>query len=273
MPGDSLAEIRGEIDRIDAAMHGLLMERGATIDRLIATKRSAPTTSAFRPDREAAMLRALAERHAGSLPLDAVEGIWRVIISTFTHAQSPFAVHADASLGAERMRDSARFHFGFTVPYRALDGAEAVVAAVAAARGDLGLLGLEARAPGAWWRLLEPAAAPKVIARLPFLPRPTHPAPAPVLVIAGSASETVSGGATVFSARLRPAFGATALADEGITMLAAADGSVLMAVRHGVGVARLAAFCEASPASVGGYPEPFEVEGGAAGAAAASGAR
>ena len=35
-----LADLRKEIDRIDEAMHGLLMERGEIIDRLIAVKKS-----------------------------------------------------------------------------------------------------------------------------------------------------------------------------------------------------------------------------------------
>src|SRR5204863_7682 len=49
----SLADLRREIDRIDAAMHGLLMERGEIIDRLIAVKQTQETGSAFRPAREA----------------------------------------------------------------------------------------------------------------------------------------------------------------------------------------------------------------------------
>ena len=59
----------------------------------------------------------LVERHRGILPLDTIESIWRVIISTFTYVQAPFAVHADVSVGESAMRDSARFHFGFVVPY------------------------------------------------------------------------------------------------------------------------------------------------------------
>src|SRR3954453_21413042 len=113
----SLGDLRREIDRIDEAMHGLLMERGRIIDRLIATKKTSDSGSAFRPGREASMMRALAERHGGPLPLDTVEGIWRVIIATFTYVQAPFVVHADISGGDAPMRDSARFHFGFTVPY------------------------------------------------------------------------------------------------------------------------------------------------------------
>src|SRR5438046_4624687 len=113
----SLADLRRDIDRIDQAMHGLLMERGEIIDRLIAAKQTQETGSAFRPAREAEMMRRLVERHRGILPLDTVESIWRVIISTFTYVQAPFSIHADLSAGESAMRDSARFHFGFTVPY------------------------------------------------------------------------------------------------------------------------------------------------------------
>ncbi len=37
----SLADLRSEIDRIDAKMHELLIERGEIIDRLIAVKNPA----------------------------------------------------------------------------------------------------------------------------------------------------------------------------------------------------------------------------------------
>src|SRR5215470_13983614 len=91
----SLADLRRDIDRIDEAMHGLLMERGEIIDRLIAVKQTQETGSAFRPAREADMMRRLVERHAGILPLDTAESILRVIIATFTYVQAPFRVHAD----------------------------------------------------------------------------------------------------------------------------------------------------------------------------------
>ena len=68
---DTLAELRDEIDRIDRDMHRLLMERGEIIDRLIAVKRAQGVGCAFRPDREAQMMRALVERHRGLLPVDA----------------------------------------------------------------------------------------------------------------------------------------------------------------------------------------------------------
>src|SRR6185436_3707267 len=126
----SLADLRQEIDRIDEAIHRLLMERGDIIDRLIAVKNSQETGSAFRPAREAEMMRRLVQRHHGILPLDTAESIWRVIIATFTHVQAPFSVHADLSAGDAMMRDSARFHFGFTVPFVPHVGGAGVVEAV-----------------------------------------------------------------------------------------------------------------------------------------------
>src|SRR5262245_6391752 len=151
-PEPSLAELRAEIDRIDEAMHRLLMERGDIIDRLIKVKRTAESGSAFRPAREADMMRRLVERHHGILPLDTAESIWRVIIATFTYVQAPFRVHADMSAGDASMRDNARFHFGFTVPFMTHMGAAGVVQAIAGSQGDLGLVPVSgvAGAP-AWW--------------------------------------------------------------------------------------------------------------------------
>src|SRR5882762_1012334 len=136
----SLAVLRKEIDAIDEQVHNLLMARGDIIDRLISVKQTQETGSAFRPAREADMMRRLVGRHHGILPFDTVESIWRVIIATFTYVQAPFAVHADLSAGDAHMRDSARFHFGFTVPFIAHMGASAVVAAVSDSKGDLGLV-------------------------------------------------------------------------------------------------------------------------------------
>lgn len=182
-PPLTLADLRREIDRIDEGMHRLLMERGDIIDTLIATKKTAESGSAFRPAREADMMRRLVERHKGLLPLDTVESIWRVIISTFTYVQAPFSVHADLSAGEAAMRDSARFHFGFTVPFVTHMGASGVVAAVAASRGDIGLVPA-AGSSSPWWTALEADDAPKIIARLPFVERADHPAGLPVFGIA-----------------------------------------------------------------------------------------
>src|SRR5438132_12534198 len=177
----SLQVLRKEIDSIDEQVHRLLMARGDIIDRLIQVKQTQEVGSAFRPAREADMMRRLVDRHTGILPLDTVESIWRVIIATFTYVQAPFSVHADLSAGDAAMRDSARFHFGFTVPFVPHADAASVVAAVSDSRGDLGLVPAFGTAgTGAWWSALESDSAPKIIARLPFVERADHPAGVPV---------------------------------------------------------------------------------------------
>lgn len=199
----SLVELRQEIDRIDEAMHRLLMERGEIIGRLIAAKRTDDSGSAFRPAREAEMMRRLVERHRGILPLDTVESIWRVIISTFTFVQAPYAVHADLTAGDASMRDSARFHFGFTAPFVPHLAAASVVSAVAQSKGDLGLVpAIPAASAGAWWTALEAADAPKIIARLPFVERADHPAALPVFVVARPLLDAMVKEVEMFSLRL-----------------------------------------------------------------------
>jgi chorismate mutase len=199
----SLADLRREIDRIDEAMHRLLMERGEIIGRLISVKRTQESGSAFRPAREAAMMRQLVERHRGILPLDTAESIWRVIIATFTYVQAPFSVHLDLSSGDIAMRDSARFHFGFTVPLIAHMSAAAAVAAVAASKGDLALVpAAQAVGSGMWWSALEGESGPKIIARLPFVERPDHPAAFPVFAVSWPAADAMVKEVEVFSVRV-----------------------------------------------------------------------
>ena len=230
----TLADLRREIDRIDEAMHRLLMERGDIIDRLISVKRSQETGSAFRPAREAEMMRRLVDRHGGILPLDTAESIWRVIIATFTYVQAPFSVHADLSAGEAVMRDSARFHFGFTVPFVPHIGAAGVVAAVAESKGDLGLVPAFAVAGvPAWWTSLEFDAAPKIIARLPFVERADHPAALPVFVISRAAPDAMVREVEVWSVRVSgwgagPARAVAALGEVVAVPDSAFDGAALM---------------------------------------------
>ena len=197
----SLAVLREEIDSIDAQVHALLMARGDIIDRLISVKQTQEVGSAFRPAREADMMRRLVQRHRGILPIDTVESIWRVIISTFTYVQAPFSVHADLSLGEPAMRDSARFHFGFTVPYVAHFSAAAAVEAVAKSKGDLALVSATSSLTP-WWIELEPQGMPKIIARLPFIERADHPAALPVFVVSRVADSAMVTEVEMWSVRV-----------------------------------------------------------------------
>jgi chorismate mutase len=202
MTHPSLAELRAEIDRIDEAMHHLLMERGDIIETLIRAKGTIDSGQAFRPGREADMMRRLAGRHHGILPLDTAESIWRVIIATFTYVQANYTVHADVSGGDIPVRDSARFHFGFTPPLLSYAGPDRVIAAVAKSKGDLGVIRAEGHVSGgAWWRALEDPDAPKIIARLPFIERKDHPAGLPVFVLARPLKDAAMRDVVLFSCR------------------------------------------------------------------------
>jgi chorismate mutase len=197
-PPSPLAHLRVEIDRIDTGIHELLVERGEVVGRVIEAKRAAGDTgSAFRPDREAELMRKIVLKTPGRWPVDTPENIWRVIVATSTFTQVPYSVHADLSGGDIPMRESMRFHFGFTVPFVPADDSMAVIAAVDVSTGDLGMFRIDQSASlGAWWKGLERPSAPKIIARLPFAERSDHPVGLPVFVIArpqrdGLARETI----------------------------------------------------------------------------------
>ena len=75
----ALTDLRKDIDRIDEAMHRRLMERGLIIDRLIAVKNTQEVGSAFRPAREADMIRTAAyddQRKAYTNPRFEEEVTW-----------------------------------------------------------------------------------------------------------------------------------------------------------------------------------------------------
>jgi len=184
-----LAELRDTIDAIDAEMHRLLIERGSVIDALIRTKRTEQSGAAFRPGREAEMMRRLVARHDGGLPLTTIEHIWREIITTFTRMQAPFDIAVDGSAEADRMRDLARFYFGFSVKLLALPDAAAVVTHVAAT-GDLGIVARDQDpAAGAWWGGLCKPMGPQIMAMLPFIDMQGRPADLPALVISPRLSD------------------------------------------------------------------------------------
>ncbi len=270
-PKTTLADLRVEIDRIDAEMHELLIARGRVIDHLIEIKTRQGGGSAFRPAREAAMMRAIAERHRGRLPLDTVESIWRVIISTFTYVQAPYSVHIDVSGDDARMRDSARFHFGFTVPCVQHLGATDVIAAVGESKGDLGMFALDGGpGAGAWWTRLAPPDAPKIIARLPFVERADHPAGVPVFVISkplvdGAAREVVLESVTLdrWRAEIPGALGeigaeviGSAAGGTGLALLVARPGDI---PADGVSKAlRLAGGADVRASEVGAHADRFD---------------
>jgi chorismate mutase len=178
----ALDRIRAEIDSIDQAMHDLLIRRSAVIDELIAVKGTQTPGAAFRPGREAGMMRRFVMRHEGGLPLTTVEHIWREIISTFTAMQAPYSVIAGPAADGLAMRDVVRFYFGFSVPVSAAASCEAALQALRGSGARIAVIAAESEGP--WWRGLCGRDAPKVFARLPFIVMEGRPAGLPCYVVA-----------------------------------------------------------------------------------------
>lgn len=178
---DPLTAIRDRIDRIDETMHRLLVDRAAVIAELIRVKGTSKPGAAFRPDREAEMMRRIVLRHEGALPLVTVEHIWREIITTFTAMQAPFGIVTPPAADALALRDLVRFYFGFSVPVAEVADIGEAIGRVAGPGNDLAVVPLAAE--GRWWGALAGAEAPKIFARLPFIEVDGRPAALPAYVV------------------------------------------------------------------------------------------
>jgi chorismate mutase/prephenate dehydratase len=184
-----LQVVRSRIDAIDAEMHRLLIDRSGVIAELIRIKGISKPGAAFRPDREADMMRRIVQRHEGKLPLTTVEHIWREIITAFTAMQAPFGVVAGPSGDALAMRDLVRFYFGFSVPAETAETSEAAVARVAASQQHIAIVDVDAT--DRWWGGLADPDAPKIFAKLPFIESPDRPAGLSAYVIGPPLKDTI----------------------------------------------------------------------------------
>jgi chorismate mutase/prephenate dehydratase len=170
-----LCDLRAELDRVDNALHDLLMAR-ADVVRQVAGLR-AHGKVALRPGREAQIIARLLARNHGALPAASVSRVWREILASSLSMQTDFAI----TVTCEELAAVAREQFGALTPVR-------LVADMTAAL-DL----LRARAVTA---VLLPAGALLdvillkdlyVVARLPFwAARPDHTPTAQAWVIAST---------------------------------------------------------------------------------------
>ncbi len=163
----SLADLRAKIDDIDAAMHGLLLERAGVVAQIEGAKKVVAGRSAFRPAREADMMRRLVARHRGAFSLASTEHIWREIIAGFTRLQAPFAVHVAGR--SMELRDLARFQFGVSTPLTIYDNVQAALSQLDTRPSDLVLLPSGEECSGVWWDQLGRENGLYVLARAPFI--------------------------------------------------------------------------------------------------------
>ena len=181
-----LQSLRGEIDAVDDALHDLLMRRGEVVARVAALRHAGKI--AFRPGREADIVRRLLGRHAGALPRIGIVRLWRELFAATTSTQVGLVISvcdAGADGGCTAL---AREHFGALTPLRAHRGAAETIAEVSAGRATAAVLPMPGET-AAWWTALLDGREPRihVVARLPFwAPRPEGAPQAQALVVAAS---------------------------------------------------------------------------------------
>jgi len=166
-PG-GLPALRAELDRLDDAMHALLVQRAEVVEQVARLGKR----GAYRPGREASIIRRLLRRHSGSLPPQAIVRIWRELLAGTTAMQGPFsAAVCDPQGGAFLL--TAREHFGALTPMRVYGSPAQALAEIS--RGSAAVAVLPAPSDteptrDAWWTTMLQNEEPRVhiVARLPF---------------------------------------------------------------------------------------------------------
>lgn len=167
---NSLDELRRQIDAVDDAVHDLLMQRAEIVEAIRQAKGEQPI--ALHPGREADILRRLAARHRGRLPVAVLLRMWRELLAGTTRLQGQFTIAVAVDEHNRVMWDLARDHFGSTTPITAVTVPLQAVRAVNDGTATIAIVpwpDSEDQAP--WWLSLLPddIKTPHVVARLPFL--------------------------------------------------------------------------------------------------------
>jgi chorismate mutase len=128
---------------------------------------------AFRPAREAEVMRRLASRQSGRFPLKVVFRLFREIITTMTAIQGPFRVDVFGADMTLAYWDLARSYYGSSTAMELHDNARDVLRRASADASSVAILPAPGNYDGGdWWPMLaQSGEAPKarVVARLPFL--------------------------------------------------------------------------------------------------------
>lgn len=174
----TLDQIRVNIDTIDDQLHQLLMQRAELVAKVAETKRLPDGTlpkGAYRPAREARIIRRLHAKNKPPLPFDMVFNFWRQMIGAFTAMQSPVAVsvQAQASQGDRRnLLGLTREHFGAKAQLTPRESFGLVANDIQSESASVGVVSaqFEGEREGAWWMacMSREATTPRVIAALPF---------------------------------------------------------------------------------------------------------
>ena len=181
-----LPALRAELDRIDNAVHDLLMQRAEIVEYVARSGKPA----AFRPGREASIVRRLLARHRGSLPPVALVRVWRELLASTTSMQGGFSLAVcDTDHGAP-LTQLAREHFGALTPLRHYTSPGQALVDVSQGVAPVAVLPYPSEDDTWWVALLHHEPRLHIIGRLPFWkPRPDGAPAAQALVIAATSPD------------------------------------------------------------------------------------
>jgi len=166
-----LEALRAEVDRLDTELLAVLERRIAIVKDIAAAKEDDGSVLAFRPGREATVLRRILEKHNSDLPDVVVANIWREIISAVCRMQKPQSISITAPEKSVGYWDLARSHFGAATPMTLHKSPTVVLREVSADPSILGLMPWKNIEKDTWWEHLAQGGddVPKILAALPFV--------------------------------------------------------------------------------------------------------
>lgn len=168
---ETLASLRAELDRMDDAIHDLLMARAQVVTKVAAL--GAKGRVALRAGREADIIRRLLRRHTGPLPRRVLPRLWRELFAATTSMQGPYIITVCEVQPAGGFVALAREHFGAVTSLRVHRSPAQAVGEVSSGTATAAVLPMPAEEEAsavAWWTALLPRDEPRihVVARLPF---------------------------------------------------------------------------------------------------------
>ena len=174
--GEDLNALRREVDRVDDAIHDLLMQRTELIQRIGASAPDAADkgagAAALAPGREATVIRRLLARHGGDFPREVLVRLWREVISALTRLRGTFTVAVFMpERGGAPYLEIARDQYGSYTETLTYQTTGRVLKALAEGKASVAVLPLPGEGGAEpWWPALIGDASPRVqvVARLPF---------------------------------------------------------------------------------------------------------
>src|SRR5580704_5267753 len=184
-----LLALRARLDELDDQIHDLLIDRAQVVESVARSGKP----SAFRPGREAAILRRLLARHTGKLPPQTLVRMWRELLAGTTAMQTPVTVAVFDPASDGTLPALAREHFGFLTPAIAHRSADAALHSVRNGLVSVAVLPFPTAATAWWAALTDGMPRLHVIARLPFWGSRRPGVPEADALVVGIAAPDASG--------------------------------------------------------------------------------